>query len=246
MNRLLRFPSAPQPIRSAALLLLAALLAGSACGASSGSDDASALTAPTVVAADAIEGAGSDEAAAEQPEQPGAGSEATGSLADLVSELPPAPVGFPQPEPAGPRPVGLGIDALGIAGATVIEVGVEPNGDMEVPPADRVGWYRYGPTPGTDGSAILAAHIAYNGENGVFVRLDDLEAGDEVEVAYEDGTTGRFVVESNQRFDKDELPQDLVFARSGPPRLVLVTCGGQFDSQARSYEDNVVVVARPI
>ena len=184
----------------------------------------------------------------------------------MVAELPPAPVGFPLVEPGGRRPVGLTIEALGVVGAPVIEVGVEPAGaaeggldptrtmeggleptrEMEVPPADRVGWYRYGPTPGAAGSAILAAHIAYDGENGVFVDLATIEEGAEVEVIHDDGSTDRFIVESNQRFDKEALPEDLVFARDGPSRLVLITCGGRFDSETRSYEDNVVVVARPI
>jgi hypothetical protein len=36
-----------------------------------------------------------------------------------------------------------------------------------------------------------------------------------------------------------------VWAREGDPQLVLITCGGEFDAQARSYEDNVVAFARP-
>jgi len=236
MNR--PFP-APRSSRSAALLL-AALLAGSACGGPVSSPDrpaAAPATASTDVANPSREAApGSPAGEADRP---------AAALSQLVTELPPAPVGFPQPEPEGPRPAALTIAALGVDGASVIDVGVEPDGDMEVPPADRVGWYRYGPAPGEDGSAVLAAHIAYDGRNGVFVRLAELQPGAEVEVVYDDGTTDRFVVESNQRYDKDELPDDLVYARSGPSRLVLITCGGRFDSNARSYEDNVVVVATP-
>jgi hypothetical protein len=225
--------------RSAALLL-AALLAGSACGSPASSDGPAAApaTASTVVESPAGEAAVG--VAADGANRPAA------ALSELVTELPPAPVGFPQPEPEGPRPAALSIAALGVDGASVIDVGVEPDGDMEVPPADRVGWYRYGPAPGQDGSAVLAAHIAFDGRNGVFVRLADLQPGAEVVVTYDDGTTDRFVVESNQRYDKDELPDDLVYARSGPSRLVLITCGGRFDSNARSYEDNVVVVATPV
>lgn len=249
MHRLLHFPPTPRLIRSVALLLLAALLAGSACGGAPASEEGSATAAPTTAAptSNDLDGTPPDSgsSATDADRGSGTGAASTGSLADLVSELPPAPVGFPEVELESPRPVGLTIDAIGIAGASVIEVGVEPNGDMEVPPASRVGWYRYGPTPGSDGSAILAAHIAYDGENGVFVDLAALDEETEVEVVYDDGSTDRFIVESNQRFDKEALPEDLVFARSGPSRLILITCGGRFDSEAGSYEDNVVVVARP-
>jgi hypothetical protein len=35
------------------------------------------------------------------------------------------------------------------------------------------------------------------------------------------------------------------FARDGPPRLALVTCGGPFDERTRHYRDNVVITAEP-
>ena len=36
-----------------------------------------------------------------------------------------------------------------------------------------------------------------------------------------------------------------VFGPTPQPRLVLVTCGGSFDSARRHYADNVVVYALP-
>jgi sortase (surface protein transpeptidase) len=167
------------------------------------------------------------------------------SLSALVDELPPAPVGFPAAQD-GPRPVALTIEALGIDRAPVIDVGVETGGDMEVPPADEVGWYRYSPLPGAEGSSILAAHIAYDGRDGVFVRLADIEPGAEVQVIDEDGAAARFRVSTVERYAKEALPEDVVFARDGDPRLVLVTCGGRFDQERRSYDDNIVVVATPV
>lgn len=116
---------------------------------------------------------------------------------------------------------------------------------MEVPGVAEVGWYRHGARPGdAQGSAVLAAHVAYDGVDGVFRHLDDLAAGDRVDVGLADGSTRRFVVEDVSRHPKSDLPAD-VFARDGAPRLVLVTCGGEFDAEARRYEDNVVVRARP-
>jgi hypothetical protein len=37
-----------------------------------------------------------------------------------------------------------------------------------------------------------------------------------------------------------------VWARGGDSALVLITCGGDFDAEARSYEDNVVAYAAPV
>jgi LPXTG-site transpeptidase (sortase) family protein len=123
-------------------------------------------------------------------------------------------------------------------------VGVEANGDMEIPGVREVGWYRFGSRPGDPGSAVLAAHVAYDGVDGVFRHLGDLRAGDAVEVGLDDGTVRRFVVTDLAQYPKTDLPAE-VFARGGDPRLVLVTCGGEFDPGARHYEDNVVAYARP-
>jgi hypothetical protein len=37
-----------------------------------------------------------------------------------------------------------------------------------------------------------------------------------------------------------------VFGRGGPTRLVLVTCGGRFDSTTKHFLDNIVVTAVPV
>ena len=166
-----------------------------------------------------------------------------GALADQVRSLPAAPA-VPEAPDAAPVPTALTIDGIGVSSATVRPVGVEPDGDMEIPPASEVGWYRFGPRPGEAGSAVLAAHVAYDGVDGVFRRLVDLRPGDGVTVGFADGTTQRFVVTDVVQHDKDELPDEL-FARDGEPQVALITCGGEFDSDERSYEDNIVAIARP-
>ncbi|MEL6983250.1 MAG: class F sortase [Actinomycetota bacterium] len=233
------------PARLAALVLTV-LLVGSACSGADPEETATAAPADAVTAS-TVAGAGADGTDnADAGDDTGSTTAPSGgSLAELVSELPAAPVGFPEAA-SGPRPTTLTIESLGIADAPVIGVGVEPSGAMEVPPADQVGWYRYSPTPGQAGSSILAAHIAYDGEDGVFVRLSNVEAGAIVDVTDDEGTVRSYRVETVDRYDKTELPEDVVFARSGTERLVLVTCGGRFDPVARSYDDNVVVVATPL
>ena len=147
---------------------------------------------------------------------------------------------------AEPVTTSISIERIGLAGTAVRSVGVESNGDMTVPPPLDVGWYRYGPTPGEAGSAVLAGHIASGGVPGAFRHLDRLESGDLVTLGFDDGTNQTFVVDELLQVDKTELPFDSVFARSGPSKLALITCGGEFDYNARSYTDNVVVIASPV
>lgn len=121
------------------------------------------------------------------------------------------------------------------------------SGELEVPSnADAVVWYQFGPSPGADGSAVVAGHVDYNGARGSFFHLEDLRPGALVTVDYDDGSQQRFRVSDRRRVAKVALPTDEIFNRSGPPRLHLITCGGDFDSAAQSYRDNVVVQALPV
>jgi len=117
---------------------------------------------------------------------------------------------------------------------------------MELPGADAVGWYRYNPKPGEPGSSVLSAHISYNGTNGVFRYLSDVETGDVVTIGYEDGSSASFEIVEVAQYDKQELPLERIFDKDGDPVLTLITCGGDFNSSLRSYEDNLVAYAAPI
>ena len=139
----------------------------------------------------------------------------------------------------------IDLPTLGVAEAPVTDVGVEDNGDMEIPGASEVGWYRFGPSPGDMGSAVLAAHIAFNGVDGVFRDLTEMRPGDRFSVNFSDGSSREFIVFGLRQWSKLEIPLEELFARDGTPRLVLITCGGNFNRALDSYDDNVVVIAIP-
>ena len=130
----------------------------------------------------------------------------------------------------------------------VVPVGVESGGFMELPPNPAIaGWYRFGPDPWSpDGNTVISAHIdAPDYPIGPFDELRDLAAGTEVAVVGADGATATYSVVSVTYYPKQELPTDEIFARTGGRSLVLITCGGEFDSSTGRYADNVVVVAAP-
>jgi sortase (surface protein transpeptidase) len=120
---------------------------------------------------------------------------------------------------------------------------------MEVPPlAERGGWYRFGADPGdAAGTTVVAAHVdsVASGGAGPFARLVEVRAGDRVDVTLADGTVRGYTVQEVTRFPKSEARWPDVFTRDGLARLALVTCGGSFDRDARSYSDNVLVLATP-
>ena len=133
--------------------------------------------------------------------------------------------------------------------APVIATGVDSNtGQMAVPTnVTDVAWYQYGPRPGEDGSAVLAAHVDLAGQGpGVFFRLRELAPGDIVEVEFSDGSVRFFRIEARTVYDKTELPLETIFAREGSPVLTLITCGGSFSESSRRYDSNVVTYAVPV
>ncbi|MGY1752294.1 class F sortase [Blastococcus sp. SYSU D01042] len=169
--------------------------------------------------------------------------------AGTAASLPPVTTRDASPAAArtAPAPVRLTLPARGVD-ALVDPVGIAADGQMELPDdVSRVGWYRYGPAPGSAGSAVLAGHVDDREQGaGALFPLREAAVGDEVAVTDAAGTTTRWRVVSRELITKQALPLDRIFARDGAPRLTVVTCGGPFLPEYRSYRDNVVVVAEPI
>jgi len=90
---------------------------------------------------------------------------------------------------------------------------------------------------------VIAGHVDSHKGPAVFFRLAELADGDEVFVDRADGTTARFPVTSVDRYPKDRFPTEQVYGPTTRAELRLITCGGEFDADARSYRDNVVVSA---
>ncbi|WP_053063623.1 class F sortase [Nocardiopsis sp. RV163] len=137
---------------------------------------------------------------------------------------------------------------LGLS-APVDPVGVDDDSQVEVPSdITRVGWYRFGPGAGaTSGSAVLVGHVdsAEQGR-GALWPLGGADVDDVVEVELSDGTAHAYRIVARELIDKEELPTEEIFARRGPHRLTLVTCGGEFDPENTSYSHNIVVTAVPL
>ena len=128
----------------------------------------------------------------------------------------------------------------------ITAVTVDANEAMALP--DRpteIGWYAYGPRPGTArGSAVLGGHVDSR-EYGVgpLSGLKQLRGGDELIVKSTTGTA-RFRVTTVRLISKQNLDLREVFTRDGEPLLRILTCGGTY-RRSGGYQANVVVTARP-
>ena len=143
-----------------------------------------------------------------------------------------------------PNPATIRIPRLDVE-APIIPLGLEEDGSIEVPEnPDQAGWWLGGPEPGELGPAVILGHVDSQEEGpAVFFHLRYMEAGDKIHIDRVDGSTITYVVDSTERHDKDEFPTEAVYGPTEQPTLRLVTCGGDFDFDVRTYEENVIVFA---
>jgi hypothetical protein len=158
--------------------------------------------------------------------------------------VPPAPsprAVIAAPEPAAGWPPSRLV--LPAGSAPVVPVAVERSGRLAVPDdPGTVGWWVGGAAPGAPtGTVLVAGHVdSVRSGPGALAALYDLAVGATVRLRTGGGTVA-YVVTGRRTYDKQRLPAGL-FADGGPPRLVLVTCGGEF--RDGHYARNVVVYAR--
>ena len=157
-----------------------------------------------------------------------------------------APAAAPVAPSAVPLPLVLPLD-LRIPdidlSVPVRPVGVTVDRDLELPNFGETGWYRFGPSPGQDGHAVIAGHVDSRKGYDVFWRLHTLKPGQVVEVRLSNDSLVSFRVDEVKRQSKDALPESRMWTSTGRPQLALITCGGKFDRKLRSYPDNIVVYA---
>jgi hypothetical protein len=163
--------------------------------------------------------------------------------------VPPAaavPAAVPNAD-GGTVPVAVALPDRSVS-APVVPTGTTPDGALVVPdPPTTVGWWSPGALAGaTSGTTVLAGHVDSAAAGlGTFAVLRQVGVGERVELRGADGRTLAYRVVARRQLEKAELPADL-FAHGGPPRLVLITCGGRFDRTTRHYTDNVIVYTEPV
>jgi len=142
-------------------------------------------------------------------------------------------------------PVNIAIPSIKVH-ASVDQVGLTSDGALEQQPLSRAGntaWYRLGPAPGQVGPAVIVGHVNTKKGPAVFFNLSRLRPGAQVVITRADGHTATFIVDRLGRYPKSDFPTQLVYGPTDYPALRLITCGGPFDRDARSYVDNIVVFA---
>jgi sortase (surface protein transpeptidase) len=139
-------------------------------------------------------------------------------------------------------PQSIRIPRIGVE-SSLVALGLQPDGSMQTPQEyAQAGWFEGGPSPGDIGPAVIAGHVDSVNGPAIFFRLGELRSGDLIEV--QRGTAWvRFRVVETGRYPKTDFPTARVYDPTPGPELRLITCGGAFDRDRRSYMDNFVVYA---
>lgn len=213
---------------------------------SSAPDDASADTPAAPSPADSGDG-GQATAAAPSPD-------AAGATTPSPTQQPAEPTEQAEPVAQEPgvqpleasEPVAIDIPGIEVT-SDLHPLGLNEDGTLQVPSGDlydQAAWYDGSPTPGEVGPSVIEGHVTSQGSvPSVFFDLGALEPGDTVDVERADGTTATFEVYAVDSFPKDEFPKTAVYGNVDRPELRLITCGGEYDPDARAHVDNIVVFA---
>lgn len=156
------------------------------------------------------------------------------------------PTPEPTPEPSRANVQRMMIQKVGID-APIGQYGVTSSGEMDVPPfttagAAEVAWYNpdrpnawkhtdnllFSNHPGWPGNTIFSGHVYVDKVGrGVFYRLKELVAGDEIDLKLDDGTMLSYKVISGKSYSADADP---IAAGILDPQenevITLITCSG--------------------
>jgi LPXTG-site transpeptidase (sortase) family protein len=142
-------------------------------------------------------------------------------------------------------PVHLRIPSINVDVDFSAPLGLKENREVEVPKEyDRVGWYKYGPTPGELGPAVVFGHVDSVDGAAIFYLLGQVKQGDSVFVTREDGSTAEFLITSLERVEQDSFPTQKVYGNIDHAGLRLVTCTGTYNKGELRYTHNLIVYAK--
>lgn len=130
----------------------------------------------------------------------------------------------------------------------VQKVGIDQSKQIAVPSnVFMAGWYVKSARPGEKGLSIIDGHINGQVKDGIFAKLSQLKAGDEFELEMGNGKVLHYKIKDVQTV---KLSEALSYLFSQQPnierQLNLITCGGDYDPSAKTYEQRIIVVGEQV
>lgn len=164
-------------------------------------------------------------------------------IPEAAKEIIPPPKELGSSIKTGSPPVRLEITRLSV-NAPVIAVGLTSDNAMDIDKEDisKTAWYRFGPKPGENGSAVIAGHYGWrDGQGSVFNNLHTLQPGDKILIYDEESLVYTFVVREVRRYNLNADTMEVFRSNDGKAHLNLITCDGSWNQSDQTYSDRLVV-----
>jgi sortase (surface protein transpeptidase) len=144
------------------------------------------------------------------------------------------------------RPKFLSISKLGIENARIVALGLKDNNQIRNPDNIRdVGWYAGSKKPGEKGAVFVYGHLSDTTQDGIFIRLHELDPGDSIVVTLGDNSQLTYLVKEQRRYQTDAVDMDSVLRSIDgyDEGLQLMTCAGSYDKNIDEFSERLVVFA---
>jgi hypothetical protein len=150
--------------------------------------------------------------------------------------------------PTHPRQ--LIVDPLNIS-ADILPMGILKSGALDAPKtAWDVGWYNASSLPGASyGALLIDGHVNDSLDRpGVFAAIGTLKTGDIMKIQRGDGAEFSYSVQLVEQKPTNQVDMNKLLApfTEGKGGLNLITCGGTYNAQKKTYDDRILVYAQQV
>lgn len=157
---------------------------------------------------------------------------ATPSASSLAQVSRPAALELP--------PVSLNIPSQNIKAPVTMRAEIDEQSLLTAPDNPKqLGWWN-----AQNGVIVIDGHVGINRTPGALVSIDQLVPGDELLVEGSAKGIFRYRVVQTTSVSKGGLPSKY-FTQEYSDWIMLITCGGSFNTSTGHYRSNIVVLARP-
>jgi LPXTG-site transpeptidase (sortase) family protein len=128
--------------------------------------------------------------------------------------------------------------------ARVKQVDINESGNLAAPTnIFDAGWYARSALPGSKGAMIIDGHVGGRTKPGIFAKLQNLQIGDRVIITNGAGQKFTYELMKSSVFEKNSVDMASLNVAIDPnrPGLNIITCNGNFDKKAQTYDKRLVV-----